>query len=576
MKNTFLITIIFTLVLSISSSAPANEKPREYKNSNTIKKIIKNENRTWVSKEIMDIVNCIDNTYNNLYDNLLKSKKIIIFFDPAHGKLSDGRWQGGAATKRLSCTGLPEEYYSIIFSRLMYDKLKKNPHIQVETTDDYMKVLKGESNIYKNIPFSTTVEKASEAGAFMIISEHLNNVSQIYKAGGKINIPGIHITRDYRGRKILKYVSGSHSGFLTLYNKLDASGFSKNYALNLKNDLIKKGHKANNWEFGAVGDDRFSYFIDYPLSIIYESGFISNPHEEKKLKDHDHVKTMIDSQYKTLLQTISEIFGIDISDDEIKKTGEMSKSRIELLKLSRIAIYYLKRKETKNALNAISLMEKFYSRSAYKNDIRYYTNIRKKLVTAESYYRLGRNYTRKKWHRTARKYYKKAINITADVKLLNAYTNKYSAFPGNKKRIVKRRTKTNDPMLNDVKRSPLSKSLILTIEEGQTLESALQNALDPDDKNLSVLIRTFSKASSTKWRKIRYYSKKHKKRVSKWQKSRKKINFKNGIYIVKINSNLNVVNARKVRSVLLNPDKYQNQQYLKNSYFSSGKKYRSL
>ena len=83
--------------------------------------------------------------------------------------------------------------------------------------------------------------------------------------------------------------------------------------------LVSRGLKPNSWGFGAVGDSRFCYFVDFPVSIIYESGFISHPEEEKKLRDPEYIKLLVDSQYSTMLETVNEVFGVDISGAQAKK-----------------------------------------------------------------------------------------------------------------------------------------------------------------------------------------------------------------------------------------------------------------
>jgi hypothetical protein len=57
---------------------------------------------------------------------------------------------------------------------------------------------------------------------------------------------------------------------------------------------------------------------------------------------------------------------------------------------------------------------------------------------------------------------------------------------------------------------------------------------------------------------------------------RRKVDFGPGIYIVGLDRNLNVVSVKPVKKVALNPARYQNHQYLKNSYFALEEKERSL
>jgi len=369
MNNFFLkINALAVSLFLIIPFAQANKKPYFYKKQpKTIKTIIKKERRTTYYKDLISIINEIDEVYGQIYHNLKNNKKLTVFFDPAHGKLKDGRWQGGAATRRLSCTNKPEEYYSIPFSREMYQLLSANKYLSVQSTPDFMKVLQGKSDTYKNIPFKTTIKLAKKYNAFIIISEHLNNVLMINKVNGNLNIPGLHVTHDKYGRKYLKFFGKSFSGFLTLYNELDASGFSEKYALKLKEKLMAKNIKPNDWNFGAVADDRFSYFTDFPISIIYESGFISNPQEEKKLRDPKYIKTIVQAQYTSLIENIKNTFGIDISKSELKKLKKSPQDELELLKLSRIIIFYIKKGESSKAIQAINLMNKKYRKTKYKN-----------------------------------------------------------------------------------------------------------------------------------------------------------------------------------------------------------------
>mgnify|MGYP007016123343 FL=1 len=70
------------------------------------------------------------------------------------------------------------------------------------------------------------------------------------------------------------------------------------------------------------------------------------------------------------------------------------------------------------------------------------------------------------------------------------------------------------------------------------------------------------------YKKVKKYSKKKKRYVRVWKKSSSKFTFDYGIYIVTLDKNRRVVKAERVSSVYLNPERYQNQQYLKNSYFA--------
>ncbi|MBN2160516.1 MAG: N-acetylmuramoyl-L-alanine amidase [Spirochaetes bacterium] len=576
------VTILIITGASASYSAPDNQ----FKNPQpqSIERIFNYEKNMASREKITDIVNRIDQTYGNLLENLQKGNRLVIFFDPAHGKLPDGRWQGGDATRRSSCTGLPEEYYSILISRKMYKLLNKNKFIEVRSTDDYMAVLRGMSDSYRDIPFSTTVELADKAGAFLIISEHLNNISVLYKADGRVNLPGIHVTRNGKGRKVLQFIRDTYDGFLTLYNKVDASGFSRSYALRLNKMLVAKGLKPNSWQFGAVGDTRFSYFIDFPMSVIYESGFISNPEEEKNLKDPEYINKIVESQYTALIETVKEVFAIDISGMYVQKAGAPSPDRIELLKLARLAIYYIQAVDSNKAVRVIREMERKYSGSRFGEYTYFFSKMKKNLVNSSRHFNLAAKYKRQKKNRLARKHYSLArkylLRAPIFAKMHERYRNELNMTAvenkAGKSKPMKIKPAKTAAAAGVVKRAPLSRSIIFPVEQNQSLEKAIETALAPDAETLKKLVRSFKNAKNTYWKKTRVYSKKKKRKVVRWKQKSRKVRFVPGIYIVKLGKNLNVISARYKNSVTLNPNRYQNQQYLKNSCFAHDKKERTL
>ncbi len=572
----------FCLLTASAHSTP--EIQSEIQQPKSIQNILDSENNKATRDRMYEIVNRIDATYANLYEKMKNGKKLVIFIDPAHGKLPNGQWQGGDATRRTSCTGLPEEYYSILLSRKIYGMLSRNKFIEVKSTDDFMEVLKGASDTYRDIPFPKTVELADKAGAFIIISEHLNNISVAYKADGRVNLPGIHVTRNGYGWKMLQFVRDTYSGFLTLYNKVDASGFSRVYALKLKTMLESRGLKPNSWNFGAVGDTRFSYFIDFPMSVIYESGFISHPEEEKKLKDPEHIEKIVSSQYNALLETIKEIFAVDLSGDTVKTAGNASPERIELLKLSRLAIYYIQAVDSGKAIQVIRELERKYSGSRYGEYTYFFSTIKNNLVLSSRYFQMAAKYKRQKKSRLARRYYSLARRYIMRAPIFAKMHARYHAemrsagltgSPVKESAVeIVPAVKSSGPVF--VAKAPLRRSIILPIEQNQSLEKAIQLALGPDEDTLKRLVKSFSNAKNYSKTKTYVYSKKKKKRITKWVKSPRKVKFGSGIYIVKLDGNYNVIGARYVSRVPLNPGQYQNQQYLKNSYFAHDHKERSL
>jgi N-acetylmuramoyl-L-alanine amidase len=568
------------VVLTPVASRAQDESGLMEKQPASIEAILNAEKNIKDARGILSIVNMIDVTYGNLYERLRDGGKIVIFFDPAHGLLPSGEWQG-AVTGRLSSTNLPEEYYSILFSRRMYQLLSKNRFIEVRSTPDFMSVLRDESDIYYNIPFRETTRLAYESGAFMIISEHLNNIASIHKASGLSNIAGIHVTVDRRGRKILKFIESTHNGFLTLYNKLDASGFSRNYAVKLKRMLVEKGFKPNSWDFGAVGDDRFSYFVDFPISIIYESGFISNPHEEEKLRDPAYINAIVTTQYDALIENICSIFGVDISGSTVTRTDKETRERIELFKLARIAVHYIKQGNTEKSLSIIGTIEKKYRGTDFDWYIAYYSEIKRRIESAERHYRIGLNNSKKKKYGTARRNFLQARKSINRAPIYSAYRYKYARALG--RREAKEPSEESRPYVArstkqpiQVVRAPLSRYIILPVEDAHELKQSVKLALDPDEETTERLLKSLNRATISSRERVTRYCQKKKKKIWYWKENKERVTFNKGIYLIKLDKKLNPVAVKQVRSVELDPERYQNQQYLKNSYFGPRERHKHL
>ncbi len=567
-RNQTLLIVFLLCVISISSIALvhlalfASYSHRVAIQPDVITGILKAENKTTELKKLIEIIRHIDTTYADLYQQLKEDKKIVIFFDPAHGKMPDGKWQG-AITGRYSSTGLPEEYYSIQLSRKLYRLLKKNRYISIVSTPDYIDCMEGKRDDYLRIPFSKTVQMAREAGACIVISEHLNNTSIIHKAAGLANIPGIHVTYNSRGERFLSHIKYPYRGFLTLYNKMDASGFSYTYAKKLKDSLVDKGLTPNNWERGTVADDRFTYFVDFPVSIIFESGFISYPSDEKMLNDPRHQDMIVNAQYTTLLESIKHVFGVDISGLWVKQHDSKVNHRLTLLKMSRIACYYLKNDNTVRAESIIKNMLKKGSDPSLEPVMKNYRQILSVIQKTQKYKKKARYYIKKKKYAQARKHLRKAIGITSGSPLFTSLhelcTKEYAAIkPARKK--YRKVTRPSGPI-----KTSWNTPVLFVVEKDQSLDTAIRNAFDPDEKIFKKLKKRFTNAYRYKWKKLRKYSKKKKKHVYYWKKMRYKINFKEGIYIVHLGKNLTVKKAKKVSRVKLDPWRYQNHKYLKNS-----------
>jgi len=582
MKFRFL--IIFCCIASFINTDLLSQPVIKKKQTQSINKILGMQDNKNSYNDIAEIINYIDDIYGDVYKQLDSGKKITLYFGPAHGKDDTERWRG-ITTNRVGVTGLPEEHYSMIYSRKLYNLLVQNKFIDIAASDEYRKVLEGRSDSYHYMKFRDVCNNAKDAGAFMVIEMHMNNVAIFQKADGLINMPGIHMARDNAGRKMLINIRGSYSGFLTLYNKYDAGGFSRQYALNIRDTLVKKGYKANSWDYGAVADDRFTYYLNFPISVIYECGFISHPEEEKKLTDPGYIDEMVRTQYNMLLKTFNDIYGIDISGDELKVRPREYQSGIELLKLARLAIYFIKNADTQGANMAVKAMRKYYN-SKTKDSINYYASIIQTINNSEYYYNKGIKYRKKRRFNKARAYFVRAKNSISRKSLYSGYRNKYGiAIYGNKKyRTIAEEKKTTPKNWNkkitdtavSVRPSSVSKPFILSLNSEEKLEQAIKESLSPDKNSLKIILDSMNSFRQVSWKKVKKYSRKKRRYRTVYKKQYYKYEFSPGIYIVKLDKNFRVVKARRVSSVYLNPDRYQNQQYLKNSYFTEIEKVKDL
>jgi len=520
-----------------------------------------------------EIINYIDDVYGSLNEQLSNNGKFRIYFGPAHGKDNTGRWRG-TTTERIGVTGLPEEWYSTIYSRKLYSLFKDNKFIEICAAPYYMDVLEGKSDSYNYMKFRDVANNAYDSRSFLVIEMHMNNVSVFEKADGLVNMPGIHMVRDSSGRKLLKNITGTYSGYLTLYNKYDASGFSKQYAHNIKNSLASKGYSLNNWEYGAVADDRFTYYLLFPVSIIYECGFISHPVEEKHLRDEDYIDKMVQTHYDMLLKTINDVFGMDISGNMLKYNPKDVAYRIELLKLARLTILFLEKGDVEGANASVSSMKKYYSAST-SDTINYYSSILSRVNRAEHYYRKGLTYSKKKKYRKSRTCFVNAKNSLSRNIIYSAMREKYNAaIYGNRKErnsLSEKNSGNYTPVQRKavaVEKSSVTKPFILALRGKEGLEHAVIESLGTGECETKRITEAMNDYKSVSWKKVRKYSSKRKKRIWVSEKVVKDFEFTPGIYVVNLDKKLNVIKAKRVSAVYLDPHKYQNQQYLKNSYFA--------
>ena len=178
---------------------------------------------------------------------------------------------------------------------------------------------------------------------------------------------------------------------------------------------------------------------------------------------------------------------------------------------------------------------------------------------------------KRKKYKSAKKYMEKALR-RIDGLIYGAFKDKYFA-KANKifgiNNIFPQKEKCYEVTVPSVpEKARRNMPVILAIDKDQNIEKALINALQPDPINLRKLVKTFRDPFI--WKKVlkRKYSKKRGKMISYWKWKKIKIDFKEGIYLIKLNKKMHIIYAKRVSQVLLDPQKYQNQQYLKNSYFA--------
>lgn len=578
-----------------------------------IQKIINSEKNIELSKRLIQLIHLLDDMYYNLPNRIINGEQITIYIDPCHGMVN-GRWSA-KPTGRHCIHGISEEVYSLMLIRRLYQRLSCNPHIKIVTTEDYLAALKGEKDEYKSQSFRNTIKNAYDSRAQIVISQHLNNVHIGLKATGTSNIAGIHIVYDTNGKQYLENLTQVYKGFLTLYNRIDVSGFSRYYAYELKKGLIDIGMQPNGWQMGAVADDRFIYFINFPISLIYETGFISNPDDLAIISNPEMQEKIAQVQYDTLLSSIKEVFGIDISVTPPQPVENPSHLfDLTLMKLSRIALFYMQEGMAHDACTIIDMMRSMYGNTRFGTLVTPYYEMKQTALLSENLYEKAMALVNKKARnkKQRQKNIKNALNYLAIAKALTRskdfyngiyqkYSNAYKEIINPGWRNIKQDTQlafqtcsiaNNSSVSTSQKESSCSKELIdrhytvqpaeitrpiiFVFEEGQTLKEAIKMNLAPNDDMLNNLYASFSNAHIKEKIKNNVWSPKKKKNINVWKYEIKSIDFRPGIYVIQLNKKLEIVNAKRVKRVYLNPNKYQNHLYLKNSHFAHAQREKSL
>jgi N-acetylmuramoyl-L-alanine amidase len=557
---------LFVVLTAFSSVYAENDK------TNFINSVLASETSKTHRYEIDQIIKTCRYRYSDLYEKLAGGKKITIFIDPVHGKMSNGRWQGGESTFRQSAANFPEELYSIPLSRELYKLLVSNRYIRVATTRDYMTVLREQSDTYNNISFTETINLANKTNSFLIVSSHLNNISPIHKADGLVNMYGIQITKNRNGERFISHITSVQRGFLTLYNKFDPSGFSRKIAERTRENNISIDMYPNGWDDAVVADDRFSYFSNYPFSVIFESGFISNPVEERFLRIPENHKLIALQQYTAIVESLADSFGVDISNGNLKKLSHQPENLVNDVILARIAVYYIKQNERQKAVKLTNYIAKNLNDDPKAAS--YYAFLTTRLNAADTHIRNAKK--NKKGSKSYLSHLRKARKSVGGAHIFSTVRRSVIAMQrgsGARTSSVasagRRSLPSSRPLPIKKEKHSLTTPFLLTIKPGQTLKEAIDLSIAPSNENKKTIYTSFSdvKVTKTKW--VRVYSKKNKKYY--WTKKRYNVKktFGEGIYIIKFNSKFKVISVKEVKRVPFNPLKYQNQEYFKNSCLSS-------
>jgi hypothetical protein len=309
-----------------------------------------------------------------------------------------------------------------------------------------------------------------------------------------------------------------------------------------------------------------------------------------------------------MIESFRDIFGVDISGETVKKAEKVDgQFNPTMLKLSRIALYYLRSGDARSACGVIDGMAKEASDAKTREYIRPYIEIKNRALRAERLYEracaLANAKVKSKKRKTANM--RKAMSLLSAARDLTCskyyYAGLYMKYMNRHRQIEyhelaiapdEKKTGTSDTNSSNavssqrqVERmfntftacgSPVTRPVIMVIEKNQSLDSAIEKALAPDQKTLEKLVHSFSNAYPQRAEKAMRASKRRKKAVTVVTRSRTRFVFEKGIYIVKLAGDLSVESVQRVRRVYLDPGQYQNHQYLKNSSFAYVEKQKSL
>jgi N-acetylmuramoyl-L-alanine amidase len=589
MKYSILFAFSFISILMHYASAADNISVSF---SGPVENIISSENDPSTREILIETAKTLTAIYGNLYENCLQGKKVKIFMDPAHGMVfyhGSMQWQA-ALTWRKSTTGEPEEVYSIPLARGLYRIMSENPHFEIISSPNYLEMLQSKIDTYNDMTFDESVAGARAANAFMIISEHLNNIAPISKADGFVNIRGLHITCDWERNPHLSYISSIYRGYFTYYSIFDTTGMSRRIGEGFRDNMIAGGFTPNAWGNGVVGDDRFSTYINYPISIIYESAFISNPIEESLLRNKNHQDLIVQSQYKGIIDAIKNTFGVDLSTDKPIKLFDQDPYLLDSIILNRFVLYYTQNMKYAKALKTIHALENLSAPTKFRENSVAYSNLKDKIVHVLRYDNTAKIYAANGKLINAMKSYRAAIKIMGRHPLFNGAReitydlhNKCAEKVGARKIFYDNTIKRSDVFPPDmasfrtgIESHSLGTPYIVTITEGQELDDAIDLSIAPGDDIKNRIRNSVRNSYITKIMYKKSYSQKKKRYIytRTWAKIRP--DFSPGLYIIQFNKNFSLKKVEKVSNVLFDPNRYQNQQFFKNSCLAEKTKEKSL
>lgn len=243
-------------------------------NKNTVKidnkEIVKpiNEGSVFLSKEVDDILHVLEiyvpkqepKAYSSLPQQNSRREKYKVFVDPGHGGHDNG----------AGANGLLEDELNLKVSLMLRDKLQaKGIEVQMSRTTDVFIVLEERGRM------------ANRYGADVFISVHQNNASAVSGNG----IETYHHT-----------------------NKTNHKPLSSEIQTNAIKETNAKDRGVKNAKFAVLAESNMP-------SSLFESGFLSNVEEAKKLGDpvyQDKLATAIANGIETYLQENVSLEGEEV------------------------------------------------------------------------------------------------------------------------------------------------------------------------------------------------------------------------------------------------------------------------